>query len=49
MILDQFGNVARFVGAGIRAGRTEEAFATAHRYAEASAESLARYDRKGGG
>jgi hypothetical protein len=32
---------------GIRAGLTEPDIATAHRYAEASAKALARYDRQG--
>ena len=42
--LDQFGNV----GAGTRAaGLTEVDVGTARRYAEASREALARYDRKG--
>jgi hypothetical protein len=31
---------------GIRAGVTEEDIATAHRYAEASREALAKYDRR---
>ena len=47
MILDRFGNVARFVGASIRAGLTEADIATAHGYAERTAEALARYERKG--
>jgi hypothetical protein len=32
---------------GVRAGLTEADIATAHRYAEASCEALARYDGKG--
>jgi uncharacterized phage protein gp47/JayE len=37
----------RTVWEGIRAALTEDDIAKAHRYAEASAEALARYDRKG--
>jgi hypothetical protein len=37
----------RTVWAGVRAGLTDNDIAKAHRYAEASAEALARYDRKG--
>jgi len=33
-------------GAGIRAGLTEADIATANRYAEASREALARYERE---
>ncbi len=45
----RFSRQSRTAWAGISAGLTEDDIATAHRYAEASAEALARYEWKGGG
>jgi hypothetical protein len=46
--LRRFSRQSRTAWAGISAELTDQDIATAHRYAEASRESLARYERKGG-